>query len=391
MKLSPELKLFIKEHESDDVHTLAIQAKRYPQIDIQRAIQQITGKKISKDKIPGWYSNDELIYPKHISLEQCSSESTARFKATLCNGDTMADLTGGFGIDFSFLASQYKHATYVEQQTELVDIATHNFEILGLNNTQVIQADAIDYLTNMQPVDMVYIDPARRSTEGKKTVRIEDCTPNILEIENLLEQKAKRTMIKLSPMLDISLALKSLKDISDVYVISVNNECKELLFIKQKADNNTKLHCINIHKEGTDQFSFTKNEEEQTNISYTDQLGKYLYEPNASILKAGAYKSIAQHFGVNKLHLSSHLYTSDVLHADFHGRRFRVENVCTLASKDIKEQLSPLKQANIATRNFPLSVNEIRQKTKLKEGGDTYIFATTLATDKKVMVICKKI
>jgi len=244
----------------------------------------------------------------------------------------------------------------------------------------------------MPIVDLLYIDPARRDDIGKKIFRIEDCTPNILEIEALIEQKSRRTMIKLSPMLDITLASGSLRNISDIHIVSHNNECKELLFIK---DNENKvgqinLHCINIKKEGTDIFTFTKEEESNISIDYTSQVGKYLYEPNTSIMKAGAYKSISKQFALHKLHISSHLYTSDILYDDFHGRTFQVEQVCPFSKNDIKQYLSGIKQANIAIRNFPLSVQELRKKLKINDGGSIYIFATTLANDKKVLVICRK-
>lgn len=388
--LSTQILDFIEAHENDNVHTLALQSKRYPDIDMPLAIRQIAGRQIAKEKIPLWYSNRLLVYPKHLSLEQCSSEPTARYKASLHNGDSLVDLTGGMGVDFYFLSAQFKHATYLEQQPELVDIAVHNFKTLGLQHISTVQADATTYLQQMDNVDMIYIDPARRSEAGRKTVLIEDCTPNITEIEDWLEQKAELTMIKLSPMLDISLAIRSLRKISDVYIISVNNECKELVFLKKKNAERLKLHCVHILNDRTDTFSFTKEEEEEADIPHVSVLGKYIYEPNASILKAGGYKSITKKFAVKKLHPSSHLYTSDILHSDFHGRKFVIENILTLNKKDLKELITNTKQANITTRNFPLSTQELRKKTGLKEGGDTYIFATTLADEKKVLIVCKK-
>lgn len=391
MILSPLLKNFIKEHENDDIHSLALHAKKYPDIDMQMAVQQIAGRKIIKEKVPSWYENDSIIYPRHISLEQCSSEQTASFKSSLVEGNSMVDLTGGFGIDFSFLSSRFNKAAYIEQQEELCRIAASNFQSLNLKNTIIVNSDAIKYLKKMPPVDLIYIDPARRDTNGRKTVRIEDCTPDILEIEELLEEKAGKTMIKLSPMLDISLAVKSMRNISEVHVVSVNNECKELLFIKNEGNTSTIFHCINILKDRIDRFTFSKDQEEQDSICYTSQIGKYLYEPNPSILKAGAYKYFAKANNLEKLHSSSHLYTSDSLLPSFQGREFIVQQVCTLNKKDIKQYLSDMKQANITPRNFPLSTQEIRQKTKIKEGGDIYIFATTLANDQKVLIICKKV
>jgi len=391
MILSPDLISFVKEHEDDDIHSLALNAKKYSGIDIQLAIRQISGRRIAKDKIPSWYIIDRILYPKHLSLEQSSSEKTATYKASLVSGISMIDLTGGIGVDFSFLSKQFIHAVYVEQQLELSEIARYNFAVLGLENIDVVNAKAEEYLRSLPPVDLIYIDPARRNDAGRKTVRIEDCTPDVLDIQDLLEEKSKMVMIKLSPMLDISLALNSLRNISDVHIVSVNNEVKELLFIKQKNGGKITFYCINIKKDKTEIYSFGREDEDNTAIHYTSQLGAYLYEPNASILKAGAYKSIARSYSLEKLHPNSHLYTSDGLKENFPGRKFAVRNICSLNKKDIKEYLSPFKQANITVRNFPLTVEEIRKKTNLKDGGNVYIFATTLSGDKKVLIICEKI
>ena len=381
---------FVKEHENDDIRVLALRATQYPEIDIQFAIRQITGRRIAKEKIPSWYIKENILYPKHLSLEQSSSEQTARYKANLVDGDKMGDLTGGMGVDFSFLATKFKYAVYVEQQTELTEIAVHNFKELGLTNVTVKNADALSYLQETAPIDLIYIDPARRDTVGRKTVGIEDCTPNILEIDSLLGEKGKQTMIKLSPMLDISLALKSLSDISDIHIISYNNECKELLFIKRKSDEETRYHCVNIQREKTDVLSFTRDQEDEIIIGYKSQIGQYLYEPNSSIMKAGAYRYLSTHYNIDKIHPNSHLYTSDSLISSFQGRSFVIENVCSLNKKEVKQYLQNIKQANITTRNFPLSVQELRKRIGLKEGGDIFIFATTLADEKKVLLICKK-
>lgn len=382
---------FVEEHENDDIHKLALQADRYPQIDIQQAIQQIQGRRIAKDKIPSWYNNKGIVYPKHLSLEQSSSEYTALYKSSLVEGTTLTDLTGGLGVDFSFLSAKFKQATYVEKQAELVKLAEHNFKALDLNNITVVNEDAVAYMDKMGKADWIYLDPARRDMSGNKTVRIEDCMPNLIEIEQLLDAKGDQVLVKLSPMLDISLVLKSLRGISDVHIVSVNNECKELLFIKNKEDNNIlTYHCVNIRKNYTDVFSYIKEQEDATQITYASQLGKYLYEPNASLIKSGAYKTVAQRYNINKLHPNSHLYTSDQYLEDFNGRGFRIELVCSFNKKNSKDYLSGMKYANIATRNFPLSPEEIKKRLKVRDGGDTYLFATTLANDKKIIIICQK-
>lgn len=392
--LTPELLDFVKEHEKDDIRALALRAKKYAHIDMELAIRQIQGRKIAKDKLPTWYGYEQIIYPKHLSLEQSSSEQTALYKASLCSGDFLVDLTGGLGVDFSFMSKSFFKAIYVEQQEELTEIATENFQTLGLSNAEVINQDSVSYLRTMPKVDTIFIDPARRDNVGKKTVLIEDCTPNLIEIEDLLEEKAKeKVIIKLSPMLDITLALNTLKGITDVHIVSVNNECKELLFVKDKrvGEQPVQFHCINIRNDKTDTYTFTKEQEETAKINYRSNAGKYLYEPNASILKAGAYKSIAQSYGIGKLHVNSHLYSSEVLVEDFNGRILLINSVLGFNKKDIKDHLSKIGQANITVRNFPLSVQEIRKKTKIKEGGDIYIFATTMADEKKVLLVCEKI
>lgn len=391
MILPDRIKEFISQHADDDIRTLALRSKAFPDIDMQMAIQQISGRKIAKNKIPSWYANEDIIYPKHLSLEQCSSEYTARFKADICNGNSMIDLTGGLGVDIAFISENFNSNTYVEQQKELTNIAKHNFSMLGLN-INVVCDDSLNYLKSMDAVDLIYIDPARRDTSGQKTVLIEDCTPNIIEIKELLKTKANRVMIKLSPMLDISLAIKSLNgDVSEVYIISHQNECKELIFIIDKNKSTEAIYnCINIRTNWTDRFSFTREEEETSTIEYTDKALKYLYEPNSAIIKAGAYKSIARDSGLKKLHPSSHLYTSDSFINDFQGRKFIVDNISTLNKKELKGALGTLQKANITTRNFPLTVEEIRKRTKLKDGGDIYIFATTLSDEKKVLIFSRK-
>lgn len=390
MILPDPLKEFIRQHADEDVRSLALKTKSFPDINMQMAIQQIAGRQTAKNKIPSWYENEDITYPRHLSLEQCSSEYTAKFKATLCKGASMVDLTGGLGVDTAFLSYGFAHITYVEQQSELADIAKHNFSILGLN-IKVVCDDSLNYLRSMDVADFIYIDPARRNTSGQKTVLIEDCTPNIIEIEELLRAKAERVMIKLSPMLDISRAIKTLKNVSEVYIISHQNECKELLFImdrKKKAS--VVYNCINILATGIDSFSFTREDEDAAAVEYTDKALKYLYEPNSAMIKGGAYKSIAHYFKLKKLHPNSHLYTSDSLITSFQGRKFIVESAYTLNKKELKGLVGQLERANITTRNFPLTVEEIRKRTKLKDGGDAYIFATTLSDEKKVLISCKK-
>lgn len=394
MQLSPETQLFIREHQSDDVRALALQAKKYPDVDMPTAITQIAGRKIAAEKIPSWREIEDIWYPKHLSLEQCSSEITARYKASLLQGESLADLTAGFGIDCSFLAADFKTVTYVERQKELCEIAAHNFPILNLNHITVKNEDGVAYLKEMSPVDCIFLDPARRNEHGGKTVAISDCEPDVAKLEGLLLSKANRVMVKLSPMLDLSLALKALEYTQEVHILSVNNECKELLLLLgQEPPKEVPIHCVNLFTKGTQEeqhFIFTREQEQRNECIYTDTLGSYLYEPNTSLLKAGAFRSITAAYPVMKLHPNSHLYTSNVLITDFPGRVFRIVNQCSFNKKEIKESLADLKKANITVRNFPATVAELRKRINLTEGGDTYLFASTLNNGQKVLIRCEK-
>ena len=392
MQISPETLRFIEENLKADVRSLALQAKKYPQVDMAMAVVQIAGRQIAEAKLPSWYRTGGLLYPKHLSMEQCSSEVTAIYKASLLQGETFADLTGGFGIDCSFLSRRFKKADYVERQAELCELAGHNFPLLGLE-IDVHNEDGVEYLKRMQPVDCLFLDPARRDGHGGKTVAISDCEPDVSMLEDLLVEKAKTVMVKLSPMLDLSLALKTLKNVREVHVVSVNNECKELLLILQKQSISSEvfIHCEHIVNNLHQHFVFTQEQERISDCPLTSQVEAYLYEPNASILKAGAYRSLTQSYEVKKLHPSSHLYVSSHLIEDFPGRRFQIEAVSTFGKKELKTFLQGMKKANITIRNFPSSVAELRKRLKLKEGGEDYIFATTLADESKVLIRCRKV
>ena len=391
IQISPETRAFIRAHQEDDVRALALQAKKYPEVDMPTAIVQIAGRKVATEKIPSWRKVENIVYPKHLSLEQCSSETTARYKADLLSGESFADLTGGFGIDCSFISSQFKASTYVERQKELCEIAAHNFPLLGLNHVRVVNDDGVAFLSKMEPIDCLFLDPARRNEQGGKTVSIADCEPNVKELEDLLLDKATQVMIKLSPMLDLSLALKDLPSTHEIHVISVNNECKELLLlISRKAVYRMPIHCINFTAHEKQCFIFTREQEQECDCVYTSDLKPYIFEPNASILKAGGYRSLASHYQIEKLHPNSHLYTSDQPIADFPGRTFRMISQSTFNKKEMKEKLGDLQKANLTVRNFPASVAELRKRTKLEEGGDTYLFATTLHNEQKILIRCEK-
>ena len=393
MQLSSETLRFIEENARADVRSLALQAKKYPQVDMAMAVVQIAGRQIAEAKVPSWYRTEGLFYPKHLSMEQCSSEATAIYKAGLVEGDTFADLTGGFGIDCSFLSRKFKQADYVERQAELCELAKHNFPLLGLN-IGVHNEDGVEYLEQMHPVDVLFLDPARRDGHGGKTVAISDCEPDVSALEDLLVEKAKQVMVKLSPMLDLSLALKDLKHVCEVHIVSTDNECKELLLVLQKMpiSSEISIHCVNIIRTGEYQiYTFNQEQERASDCPLAHEVEAYLYEPNASILKAGAYRSLTQTYPVKKLHTSSHLYISSHFIEDFPGRKFQVEAVSGFGKKELKSFLQGMEKANLTIRNFPSSVAELRKRLKLKEGGEDYLFATTLADESKVLIKCKKV
>lgn len=384
---------FIRKHVNEDVRALALQAAKYPDVDMPAAVQQIAGYQIASRKIPSWASVGQIRYPRHLSMEQCSSEQTARYKASLIKGDTLVDLTAGLGVDCSFLARNFKQVTYVERQEELCELAHHNFPLLDLPHITVCKDDACSFLEKMEPVDCIFLDPARRDSRGGKTVALADCEPNVIEMEPLLISKAKTVMIKLSPMLDITSALHDLKYISQIHLVSVQNECKELLLILKSEQNNqpVEIHCEQlINKDCSNHFAFTVEEERNSTNKLADSMLEYLYEPDVTLLKAGAYRILSSRFPVYKLHINSHLFTSSQYLSDFPGRHFQVVGVSGFGKKEIKHFLEGVEKANLTVRNFPSTVADLRKRLKLKEGGELYIFATTLWNDEKVLINCIK-
>ena len=380
---------FIAQHRNDDVRTLALQAKRYPTVDMREAVVQIEGWQQAREKLPAWAAVDGIIYPPKISMEQCSSEKTAKYKAGLIEGERFADLTGGFGIDFSYIARGFNEAYYIERNERLCDIAKANLSLLGLEHARVMNGNSEELLASLPHLDWIFVDPARRDGDGRKVVALSDCEPNIVELDLL--SKADMVMVKCSPMLDITLACRQLGCVSDIHIVSVNNECKELLLLLNSSCFTTvTTHCVNFLKDGgTQVFSFTQDEEDFAETRYSSEVGKYLYEPNASVQKAGCPNSLSVRCKVEKLHPNSNLYTSNELIHNFPGRTFEVIEVLGFSKADIK-RVQALGKANITVRNFPESVQLLRKRLKLADGGDNYIFATTLADGNKVLIVCKK-
>ena len=392
-------KYFVQANLHGDVSALALKLGRFSDVNARLVLQQIAGYQAIEQKIPSWYKHSDLLFPPSLSLEQCSSEATAEYKHQLVEKlpdiHCMADLTGGFGVDCFFLAKGLEKVLYVERQAELCDLAKNNFEVLGLKQIQVVQGDGVEVVKafTKKNFDLIFLDPARRDNKGGKVVALSDCEPDLTLLKPLLLENAKYVLVKLSPMLDISLALKSLPETVEVHVVSVDGECKELLFLLKSGSSPEfpQINCVNIRSKDEDQlFRFKKGEELSAECVYAETPGSYLYEPNASLLKAGAFSILTQAFDVKKLHPNSHLYTSDQLIPNFPGRAFQIESVFPFHPKDLKMQLGGIQKANITVRNFPNTVAEIRKKTKLREGGDVYLFATTLLDEKKVLISCKK-
>ena len=486
---------FIRQHQDDDVRQLAFLGSKYPEVDMPFALDQIRGRKMARVKLPRWASIDGIIYPPHISMEQCSSEQTALYKAELAarllglspssseNGEEkekesenasnlhlseicefagkgavdsefakneatckkkqilteskenvnetkegphegdfseetgFVDLTGGFGVDFSYIASRLGvKSMYVERQAHLCEAAKENFGRLGLKNAIVKNGDGIEVLhsfaskkeaaasdslgitedqsqslfkTNLG-LKLIFIDPARRDDAGNKVVSLKDCTPDVTLLQEEMLSKADYVIIKLSPMLDWHRAVSELNCVQEVHIISVNNECKELLLVLSARNmGNLRIYCVN------DAQSFVCDELDMESSSVKIALStleemQYLYEPNASLMKAGCFSVLSERYGARMLPKNSHLFVSMEPIEDFPGRSFRIIVISSFNKKELKRHLSSITKANIATRNFPLSVAELRKRLKLKDGGETYIFATTLSDESHVLMITEK-
>ena len=443
---------FIRQHQDDDVRQLAFLGSKYPEVDMPFALDQIRGRKMARVKLPRWASLEGIIYPPHISMEQCSSESTALYKAELAarllglpassSGTEMkaeseiefVDLTGGFGVDFSYIAARLGvKSMYVERQAHLCEAAKENFGRLGLKNAIVKNGDGIEVLHSFLPkkddaastddslgitydqplsllktklgLKLIFIDPARRDDAGNKVVSLKDCTPDVTVLQEEMLSKADYVIIKLSPMLDWHRAVSELSHVREVHIISVNNECKELLLVlsarnmgdmeassadgEVKHAGNLRIYCVN------DAQSFVCDELdiESSPVRIAPPVleeMQYLYEPNASLMKAGCFGVLSDRYDARMLSKNSHLFVSQAPIEAFPGRSFRIIAISSFNKKELKRHLSGITKANIATRNFPLSVAELRKRLKLKDGGETYIFATTLSDESHVLVITEK-
>ena len=389
--LQPHIQQFICEHEHDDPYQLILQAHRYPGYPIPEVAEQIQARRKARHKLPEWYTTQGILFPPALSMEQCSSQATAQFKRSLVQGQRLVDLTGGAGVDTYYLSQSFGQTDYVEQEATLIQMAKHNFSVLGAHHIQTHTTSAEEFLTMLnEPVDCIYLDPSRRDAQANKVFQLADSRPNVLELQEILLAKASTVLLKTAPLLDIRATVQDLRRVTQVCVVAVDNEVKEVLYLLSKAKKtDPEITAVNLRTASEERFSFYPQQEANAKVTYADPLG-YLYEPNAAVMKAGAFKLIAQRFRLNKLHPNTHLYTSDQLVTDFPGRTFRCRAIEPYRKKAIRKHL-PERKANIATRNFPDSVAAIRKKLGIQEGGDTYLFATRPLKGNLAIIITQKV
>lgn len=398
MHISDQTRAFIHRHEGTDVRELALHTKPSDQLDLPFALDQIAGRTKARTKLPQWAQHEDVIYPPHLAMEQCSSQFTAAYKANLaqrllspmhCQSSTsLLDMTGGFGVDFSYMAPMFDEATYVERQEHLCEIARHNMRALGINNAHIICDNGVHVLNESSQYTMIYLDPARRDAHGARTYAIADCTPNVLELRKTLLTQSTLVMIKLSPMLDWRKTVADLNGaVHEVHIVSTNNECKELLLVlRQEMCDNPIITCVN---DDDDVVSFHMNDNFDGALAPCTSW-HYLYEPNASIMKAGCFSYLEHLYTVHQISVNSHLFVSERPIEHFPGRSFVIERMGTMNKRIRKTLCADISRANIAVRNFPLSVAQLRAKLKIADGGDTYVFATTAANGNHMLIVTKK-
>ena len=384
---------YMAAHLHDDPAHLALQARRHPGLPVPELVRQIQARQKARTKLPAWADNPDLMFPPALSVEQASSARTAAFKAGLVSGARLADLTGGFGADAAAFAARVGQVDYVERNAALAEVVRYNFALLGLGNVAVHTADALAFLKNTsQHFDWLYLDPARRDTAARKIFLLRDCEPDVVKLLPLLLHKADKILLKTSPMLDIEHAVQGLAHVRRLWVVAVDNEVKEVLYeLGQEPAVDPERHALNLRRDGSQQEFRLNRAREARAVPRYAEAQQYLYEPNAAVLKAGAFRSIGTAFELLKLHQHSHLYTSDTLRADFPGRVFRVRAVERADGAILKTHLGPEARAHVTTRNFPDSVADFRRRTGIREGGEVYLFATTDLRGRPVVLVCDKV
>lgn len=383
---------FILSRRTERPDRLALMLSGRTDIDAAFVLRQVEGWQRLRTKVPSWAAIDQLLYPPRLSLEQCSGEAAARYKAALAarlepDGGTLADLTGGLGVDFAFMARHFARAIYVERRPELCRLARHNFPLLGLPAAEIVEADATEHLDRLPDVALTMLDPARRDSGGRKTVFIEDCEPNVVAIMPRLLAKSHTVLLKLSPMLDADHAVHALGNVAEVHAVAVAGECRELLLVLRSGAATPYIYA----SEDGRTLRFTRREEAEARPEYAAELAAYLYEPGAALLKAGAFRLTAVRFGLKKLHPNSHLYTADRLVPDFPGRVFCVQRYTGFGKRELRDFCTGVPAANLTVRNFPASVADLRRRLRLKEGGVATWFATTLSDGRHVLIDCRHV
>ncbi len=389
--LRKEVQDFINVNLNTDISKLLFKGSPFADVDIKELVNQIEAKKKSKIKLATWFGKEEIIFPPKLSIEQTSSEKTAEFKASLFKGKKAIDLTGGFGVDTFYFSNNFEDFTHCEYNSELSEIVKHNFTILNKTNVDFVSGDGLEFLKNTKDkFDLIYLDPARRSEVKGKVFMLADTQPNPVENLDLLFSKSDNILIKVSPLLDLKNTLRELTNVKNIYIVSLNDEVKELLFHLEKGfEADTNIECVDLYysKEKA-QNSFT-TDDKNFNVKYSNPR-KYIYEPSATVMKAGAFNQVSDKYSLYKIAPNSHIYTSDELIKNFQGRVFEVTNISKPNKKEIKKILPNLK-ANITTRNFPMKVVDIRKKYKLKDGGDNYLFFTTDKSNQTMIIFSRKI
>lgn len=385
--LDTEIQAFIKEHINADIQALLLKKGFFEDVSNAELVQQIVSRKKCQTKLPTWFSANGIFFPPKLNLEQTSSEITAQFKSNLVKGDNLIDLTGGFGVDCYYFSKIFKEIIHCELNQELSEIVEHNTQVLGVSNMECLCGDGLEILQNLKKsFDCLYIDPSRRNDKKGKVFLLSDCLPNVPDHLDELFNFTNTILIKVSPLLDITNGIKELHSVKEVIVVAVKNEVKELLFLLNKNYSGPiSIRSVNIVGETAQEFEFTYNQSSVPNIGVPK---KFLYEPNAAILKSGGFNEVSEQFGLSKLHQHSHLYTNENS-INFPGRRFSIKEVIPYNKKAIKKLFGKTK-ANITTRNFPKSVEVLRKELGIKDGGDTYLFFTTNSDNEKVMLVCTK-
>lgn len=386
--LNPQIQNYILEKNNSDVSKLAFQNNPFPEIDFKIILNQIECRTKSKDKLPTWFTTKNIIYPSKISVEQTSSETTAKYKSELISGENLIDLSGGFGVDDYYFSKKINQVIHCEINADLSKIVAHNMEQLSVSNVTCIEGDSRETLLNLnRKFDWIYVDPSRRNDLKGKVFMLKDCLPNVPDEQEFYYNFSDNILIKTAPILDITSGISELKNVKTIHIVAVENEVKELLWeIEKHYYDAISIKTINFNKEKIDGFEFKFNSEAFSKYSLPK---KYLYEPNSAIMKSGGFTEIGNYYSLDKLHQHSHLYTSDDL-IEFPGRVFEIDKIISYSKSDLKLYLENTK-ANITTRNFVDTVEIIRKKWKIKDGGNNYCFFTTDKNDNKIVLICTKI